>query len=38
MIRPILKMGDGVLQQPASAVPAVTPEITALLDDMVETM
>ena len=38
MIRPILRMGEGVLQQPAGAVPAVTPEINALIDDMIETM
>ena len=38
MIRPILKYGDRLLQQPARNVDAITPEIHALLDDMVETM
>lgn len=38
MIRPIVKYGDRVLQQPAREVEAVTPEIHTLLADMVETM
>ncbi len=38
MIRPIVRYGDRVLQEPAHDVERVTPEITALLDDMVETM
>ena len=38
MIRPILKYGDPVLHQPAASVPAVTPDIEKLIDDMWETM
>ena len=38
MIRPILRLGETVLQQPASPVPAITTDIDALIDDMVETM
>jgi peptide deformylase len=38
MIRPIVKYGDGVLQQPAREVDAITPEVQTLLNDMVETM
>lgn len=38
MIRPIVRYGDRVLQEPAHDVERVTPEITALVDDMVETM
>lgn len=38
MIRPILRLGETVLQQPATPVGAITPEIHALIDDMVETM
>ncbi len=38
MIRPILRYGAGVLHQPAAAVPAVTPEIQLLVDDMIQTM
>jgi peptide deformylase len=38
MIRPILRLGDSVLQQPAAVVPAVTDEILRLVDDMIETM
>jgi peptide deformylase len=38
MIRPILRLGEAVLQQPAAPVEAVTPEIQALVGDMVETM
>lgn len=38
MIRPILKYGHPVLQQPARPVEAITPETLALIDDMVSTM
>jgi peptide deformylase len=38
MIRPILRLGETVLQQPSAPVPAITPEIGALIDDMIETM
>jgi peptide deformylase len=38
MIRPILRLGESVLQQPAAPVAAITPEIEALIDDMIETM
>ena len=38
MIRPIVKFGDRVLQQPAHEVEQITPEIHALLNDMLETM
>jgi peptide deformylase len=38
MIRPILRLGDSLLQAPSQPVAAVTPEIQALIDDMIETM
>ncbi len=38
MIRPILKYGDAVLHAPARAVDDITPDIQALIDDMIETM
>ena len=38
MIRPILKHGSRVLQEPARDVEAITSEIQALISDMVETM
>jgi len=38
MIRPILKYGDGVLHERARLVPAVTPDIQRLVEDMIETM
>jgi peptide deformylase len=38
MIRPILKYGAHVLQEPARRVESITPEIQSLLDDMVATM
>jgi len=38
MIRPILKYGDRMLHDPAQPVDAITPEITRLIDDMIETM
>lgn len=38
MIRPILRYGADVLHQPAQPVAAITPEVTALIDDMIQTM
>ncbi len=38
MIRPIVKYGDSVLHEAAKPVEQITPEIQALIDDMVETM
>ena len=38
MILPIVKYGHPVLHAPASPVDAITPEITTLMEDMVETM
>lgn len=38
MIRPIARYGEGVLQEAAREVERITPEITAIIDDLVETM
>jgi peptide deformylase len=38
MIRPIVKYGAEVLHRRAVEVPAVTPDVQRLIDDMVETM
>lgn len=38
MLRPILRLGDSVLGQPARPVDAITPDIETLVDDMIETM
>jgi peptide deformylase len=38
MLRPIVKYGAGVLHEPARDVETITPEITTLIDDMIETM
>jgi peptide deformylase len=38
MLRPILRLGDSILQDPALPVAAITPEIQTLIDDMIETM
>ena len=38
MIRPILKYGDDTLHEKAAPVEAITPEIDALVGDMIETM
>ena len=38
MIRPIKRYGEAALHRPAALVHAVTPEIGALIDDMIETM
>lgn len=38
MIRPIHRYGDPVLHRPAERVAELTPEVLALVDDLVETM
>jgi peptide deformylase len=38
MLRPILRLGDSILDDPARAVAAITPDIDRLIDDMIETM
>lgn len=38
MLRPIVRYGDAVLHEPAREVQAVTPDIVALVDDMITTM
>jgi peptide deformylase len=38
MIRPILRYGDEVLHQRADPVSNITPDIQALVDDMIQTM
>src|SRR5262245_34288328 len=38
MLRPIVRYGADVLHQPAAPVDDVTPEIQALIDDMIQTM
>ncbi|HXG88248.1 MAG TPA: peptide deformylase [Vicinamibacterales bacterium] len=38
MLRPIVKYGVAGLHQAAQEVAAITPEITTLIDDMIETM
>ena len=38
MIRPILRYGAEALHQPAAPVEGVTPELQALIDDMIQTM
>ena len=38
MLRPILRLGDSILNEPARPVDAITPEIETLIDDMIETM
>ena len=38
MIRPIVKYGHQTLHRPAERVDAVTPELQALIDDMIDTM
>lgn len=38
MLRPILRLGDSILSEPARPVEAITPEIGTLIDDMIETM
>jgi len=38
VLRPILRLGDSILVEPARAVTDITPEIETLIDDMIETM
>jgi peptide deformylase len=38
VLRPILRLGDSVLTAPATAVGRLSPEIDALVGDMIETM
>jgi peptide deformylase len=38
VLRPILRLGDSILSEPARPVDAITPEIEKLIDDMIETM
>src|SRR3954454_24950331 len=38
MLRPIVKFGDHVLHRTAAPVERVTPDLQALIDDMIETM
>jgi len=38
MIRPIVRYGARVLQEPAHEVDRITPEIDAIIDDLVQTM
>ena len=38
MLRPILRLGDSILTDPARPVEAITAEIETLIDDMIETM
>lgn len=38
MLRPILRLGESLLSQPARPVDAITPEIETLIDDMIATM
>ncbi len=38
MLRPVLRLGAPALRQPADDVAAITPEVIALVDDMIATM
>jgi peptide deformylase len=38
VLRPILRLGDTILGEPARPVEVVTPAIESLVDDMIETM
>jgi peptide deformylase len=38
VLRPILRLGDSILTDPARPVEAITPAIETLIDDMIETM
>lgn len=38
MLRPILRLGDSILTDPARPVGAITADIETLIDDMIETM
>jgi peptide deformylase len=38
MLRPILRLGDSLLTDPARPVDAIKPDVNQLIDDMIETM
>ena len=38
MLRPILRLGESILNEAARPVDVITPEIEKLIDDMIETM
>jgi len=38
VLRPILRLGDSILTEPARPVDAITPEVDRLITDMIETM
>ncbi len=38
MLRPILRLGDSILTEPARPIEAITPAVETLIDDMIETM
>ena len=38
MLRPILRLGESILSDPARRVDLITPDIQTLIDDMIETM
>lgn len=38
MLRPILRLGDAILSEPARPVDVITPDVETLIDDMIETM
>jgi peptide deformylase len=38
VLRPILKLGDAILNDPTRPVDVITPDIEQLIDDMIETM
>ena len=38
MIRPILRYGEDVLHRPAADIDEITPEVEALIDDIIDTM
>jgi peptide deformylase len=38
VLRPILRLGDSILSEPARPVGTITPDIEQLIDDMIETM
>jgi len=38
VLRPILRLGDSILTEPAKPVEALTPQIDTLVTDMIETM
>jgi peptide deformylase len=38
VLRPILRLGESVLGEPARRIDVITPEIETLIDDLIETM